>query len=53
MNKDLLSFSNMTVADFETVWRRTDRLKNLYQEGREHASLKGKTLGMITSVNRP
>ncbi len=47
MKKDLLSFADMTAADFETVWRRTDRLKKLYQEGREHASLKGKTLGMI------
>ena len=47
MKKDLLGFAEMEAADFETVWRRADRLKKLFQEGREHASLKGKTLGMI------
>lgn len=47
MKKDLLSFAGMTQADFEDIWRRTSRLKHLLKEGREHASLKGKTLGMI------
>ena len=47
MKKDLLSFAGMTPADFEGIWLRTARLKNDLQEGRDHASLKGKTLGMI------
>jgi len=47
MKKDLLGFAGMTQTDFEEIWRRTSRLKQLLKEGREHASLKGKTLGMI------
>ena len=47
MKKDLLSFAEMTPADFEEIWQRTTRLKKMLQEGKEHASLKGKTLGMI------
>ncbi|MBP7341257.1 MAG: ornithine carbamoyltransferase [Smithellaceae bacterium] len=47
MNKDLLGFAGMTPADFQTIWRRAARLKQLLKEGRDHASLKGKTLGMI------
>lgn len=47
MKKDLLSFAGMTEADFDDIWKRTSRLKKLLAEGREHASLKGKTLGMI------
>ncbi len=47
MKKDLLGFAGMTQTDFEEIWRRTSRLKQLLREDREHASLKGKTLGMI------
>lgn len=47
MKKDLLSFAGMTVKDFEEIWKRAGRLKGLLKENREHASLKGKTLGMI------
>jgi len=47
MKKDLLSFAGMTPDDFSEIWERTERLKKMLKEGREHASLKGKTLGMI------
>ncbi|MBP7764765.1 MAG: ornithine carbamoyltransferase [Deltaproteobacteria bacterium] len=47
MKKDLLGFAGMTPADFQDIWRRAARLKQLLKEGRDHASLKGKTLGMI------
>ncbi len=47
MKKDLLSFADMQPADFEDILLRAARLKKMLQEGKEHASLKGKTLGMI------
>jgi ornithine carbamoyltransferase len=47
MKKDLLSFSELEPADFEEIWQRAARLKKMLKEGKEHASLKGKTLGMI------
>ena len=47
MKKDLLSFAEMRPADFEEIWLRAARLKLLLKEGREHASLQGKALGMI------
>jgi len=47
MKKDLLSFAEMAPADFEAIWLRAARLKKMLKEGKEHASLKGKTLGMI------
>ena len=47
MKKDLLSFAEMAPADFEEIWLRAARLKKMLKEGKEHASLKGKTLGMI------
>ncbi len=47
MKKDLLGFAEMKPADFEEIWQRTARLKKMLKEGREHASLQGKTLGMI------
>ena len=47
MKKDLLSFADMQPADFEEILLRAARLKKMLQEGKEHASLKGKTLGMI------
>ncbi len=47
MKKDLLGFAGMTPDDFSEIWKRTERMKKLLQEGREHESLKGKSLGMI------
>lgn len=47
MKKDLLSFAEMNPTDFEDIWLRAARLKKMLKEGKEHASLKGKTLGMI------
>lgn len=47
MKKDLLSFAGMTPEDFSEIWKRAERMKKLLREGREHESLKGKTLGMI------
>ncbi len=47
MNKDLLSEYDLEKADYEAIFERAHRLKRLLQEGRAHATLRGKTLGMI------
>lgn len=47
MKKDLLSIYDLETADFERIWKNAARLKKLLKQGKEHASLKGKTLGMI------
>jgi ornithine carbamoyltransferase len=47
MKKDLLSICELEAADFKLIWEKAARLKKLLKEGKEHASLKGKTLGMI------
>jgi len=47
MKKDLLSIYELETADFDIIWKKAARLKKLLIEGKEHASLKGKTLGMI------
>lgn len=47
MKKDLLSIYDLEPADFEKIWKNAARLKKLLKQGKEHASLKGKTLGMI------
>jgi ornithine carbamoyltransferase len=47
MKKDLLSEYDLERADYERIIEKAHRLKRLHREGREHASLKGKTLGMI------
>lgn len=47
MKKDLLSIYELETADFDRIWKKTAGLKKLLKEGKEHASLKGKTLGMI------
>jgi ornithine carbamoyltransferase len=47
MKKDLLSIYELETADFKIIWEKAARLKKLLKEGKEHASLKGKTLGMI------
>ena len=47
MKKDLLSEYDLERADYEYIFEKAHRLKRLHREGRDHASLKGKTLGMI------
>lgn len=47
MKKDLLSEYDLDRADYEYIIEKAHRLKRLHREGREHPSLKGKTLGMI------
>jgi ornithine carbamoyltransferase len=47
MKKDLLSEYDLDRADYEYIIEKAHRLKRLHREGREHTSLKGKTLGMI------
>ena len=47
MRKDLLSEYDLERDDYESIFERAHRLKRLLREGKEHASLKGKTLGMI------
>ena len=47
MKKDLLSEYDLERADYECIFEKAHRLKRLLREGREHATLRGKTLGMI------
>ncbi|MBA4421540.1 MAG: ornithine carbamoyltransferase [Syntrophus sp. (in: bacteria)] len=47
MKKDLLSEYDLELEDYECIFEKARRLKRLLREGREHATLKGKTLGMI------
>jgi len=47
MKKDLLSIYDLETSDFERIWKNAARLKKMLKQGKEHASLKGKTLGMI------
>jgi ornithine carbamoyltransferase len=47
MKKDLLSEYDLERADYDAIFERSHRLKRLLREGKAHASLKGKTLGMI------
>ncbi|MCX5848319.1 MAG: ornithine carbamoyltransferase [Deltaproteobacteria bacterium] len=47
MKKDLLNVYDLELADFEKIWAKAKRLKKSLKEGKSHASLKGKTLGMI------
>jgi ornithine carbamoyltransferase len=47
MKKDLLNIYDLDLADFDKIWEKAKRLKKLQKEGKLHASLKGKTLGMI------
>jgi ornithine carbamoyltransferase len=47
MKKDLLSIGELDVADFDRIFENARRLKKNMKEGRPHASLQGKTLGMI------
>jgi ornithine carbamoyltransferase len=47
VKKDLLTIYELETEDFDRIWWKAARLKKLFKEGKEHASLKGKTLGMI------
>jgi len=47
MKKDLLNVYELTLADFDMIFSKSFRLKKALKEGKPHASLKGKTLGMI------
>jgi ornithine carbamoyltransferase len=47
MKKDLLNIYDLELADFELIWKKSKKLKKDLKEGKPHASLKGKTLGMI------
>jgi len=47
MKKDLLNFHDLTADDFALIWEKAAKLKKNLKEGRPHASLRGKTLGMI------
>jgi ornithine carbamoyltransferase len=47
MKKDLLNEYDLERDDYECIFDKAHRLKRLLREGREHATLRGKTLGMI------
>lgn len=47
MKKDLLNVYELTLADYDKIFNNAVRLKKALKEGKPHASLKGKTLGMI------
>ncbi|HPD57390.1 MAG TPA: ornithine carbamoyltransferase [Smithellaceae bacterium] len=47
MKKDLLSIHDLAPDDFDLIWEKAAKLKKDLKEGRPHASLRGKTLGMI------
>ncbi|OGP68430.1 MAG: ornithine carbamoyltransferase [Deltaproteobacteria bacterium RBG_16_44_11] len=47
MKKDLINIYDLEAADFEQIWKKSKKLKKDLKEGKPHASLKGKTLGMI------
>jgi ornithine carbamoyltransferase len=47
MKKDLLAISDLTSKDIEKILKRSAVLKKLLRQGKTHATLKGKTLGMI------
>jgi len=47
MKKDLLNIYDLETADFDKIWKKAAKLKKALKEGKPHASLKGKTLGMI------
>jgi ornithine carbamoyltransferase len=47
MKKDLLNFHDLTADDFALIWEKAAKLKKDLKKGCPHASLQGKTLGMI------
>jgi len=47
MKKDLLTIYDLDAEAFGEIFKRAERLKALFYRGVEHASLRGKTLGML------
>lgn len=47
MKKDLLAIDDLTPKDFAKILKRAAVLKNLQKRGKDHQTLKGKSLGMI------
>ena len=47
MKKDLLLISDLTTADFRTLFEKTHDLKDMQKRGVRYNPLEGKTLGMI------
>jgi ornithine carbamoyltransferase len=47
MKKDLLAISDLSQKDIEKIIERSAALKKMQRQGKAHATLKGKTLGMI------
>lgn len=47
MKKDLLNIFDLDLVDFDKIFAGAQKLKRALQAGKPHASLKGKTLGMI------
>ncbi len=47
MKKDFLSVYELDLDDFDKIFDHARRLKKDLKEGKPHAPLKGKTLGMI------
>jgi ornithine carbamoyltransferase len=47
MKKDLLAISDLTAKDIEKILKRSADLKKLLRQGKVHATLRGKSLGMI------
>jgi len=47
MRKDLLSIYDLDIEDFDKIWKKAEQLKKYLNAGKSHASLRGKTLGMI------
>lgn len=47
MKKDLLTLSDLQKKDFDRIFSLTAKVKKLHKQGKSHAPLRGKTLGMI------
>jgi ornithine carbamoyltransferase len=47
MRKDLLTVYELNIDDFNNIFENARRLKKDLKEGKQHTSLKGRTLGMI------
>ncbi|MBW2561505.1 MAG: ornithine carbamoyltransferase [Deltaproteobacteria bacterium] len=47
MKKDMLTIYDLDAEGFDEIFKRAERLKNLMHRGVAHASLRGKTLGML------
>jgi len=47
MKKDLLAIADLTPKDIEKILKRSTVLKKLQKQGKDHKTLKGKSLGMI------